>query len=120
MRHALTDDAPGPLHLLDAGMVRYSSELDRLCGYAVSRLRQHARVEVLDVLGMLDPERVAAIYYAVPPGRRAALLKDPAWAYHVHAAGDVPGAMAELDDLLAATAGTDMALVRSSEGIGVV
>lgn len=80
---AWTQDAPGSLALLDRVLVGRMSELDRMCGYAVAKLRTQASAGVLDVLGVLDPARVAAMYYALPEPRRHLALRDAAWSYHV-------------------------------------
>jgi hypothetical protein len=100
VRHALTDDGPGRLSALDAVLVFQTGKLDVLCAYAVAMLhRPGARnAEVLDLLGMLDPDRIAAIYYALPEERRGVVTRDPVWAYHVHRApGDeITAALADL------------------------
>ena len=68
---------------VDAELVAHASELDRLCGYAVRLLRRGGAGSsaLLDLLGVLRPERVAAIAYALPEERRRALAgRDPNWA----------------------------------------
>lgn len=88
---ALADAGPGRLPLLDAVLVSQAGMLDVLCSYSVAMLqRPGARnVEVLDLLGMLDRDRIAAIYHALPVDRRAVVTRDPIWGYHVqHAPHD--------------------------------
>jgi len=62
-----------------------SSELDRLCGYAVALLSRTGErcAHLLDLLGVLDPDRICAIYFAVSASRRDRLRRDPVWGYHV-------------------------------------
>lgn len=71
----------------DRTLILHASELDRLCAHAVRLLTHRAPAAVLDALGVLSPDRVAAIYYALPKKRRRVLRRDPAWAYHI---GHVP------------------------------
>ncbi len=101
VRHALTDDGPGRLSALDAVLVFQTGKLDVLCAYAAAMLlRPGARnAEVLDLLGVLDADRIVAIYYALPEERRGVVTRDPVWAYHVQQApGDeITAAMVELD-----------------------
>jgi hypothetical protein len=63
------------MHPLDAWLVINSSELDRLCGYAVSVLEKRAASDILDLLTELEPERICAISYAFPRRRRMQLLR---------------------------------------------
>ena len=107
---ALTLDAPGSLPLLDRVMIARATGTDLMCGYAVAKLRRVKSAALLDVLGMLDPQQVVAMYYALPSGRRSVLLSDPAWAYHVQRVD--PAAVAEAtaywDDVPALTPPDDM------------
>jgi hypothetical protein len=82
---ALTDSAPGPLELLDAVLATSAGELDRMCAHAVRWLGSTSagKRAVLDVLGVLTPDRIVAMYYALPPERRKVARRDPAWAFHV-------------------------------------
>lgn len=86
LRHALTDEGPGRLSLLDAVLVLQAGRLDVICGYAVSMLSvPGARTAgVVDLLGMLDTDRIVAIYHALPAERRHVVTRDPVWAHHVH------------------------------------
>jgi hypothetical protein len=72
-------------------MVVQSGEVDRLCAYAVRVLGRKGKqtTELLDVLGMLDPDHMAAIYYALPKERRAVTTRDATWAYRVHEIAEV-------------------------------
>jgi len=71
---------------VDADLIAIASELDLLCGYAVSLLRSKASGSVLDLLGMLSPERLAAVALALPESRRETILRrDPVWARAVAA-----------------------------------
>ncbi len=42
---------------------------------------------------MLSPDRVCAIYYAVPKDRRRCVLRDVAFRYHVEQLGDMRAAL---------------------------
>ena len=75
--------SPVTIGELDRSMILHASELDRLCAHAVRGLAQRTSRPVLDLLGVLSPERLAAMYYALPENRRAGVRRDPAWAYHV-------------------------------------
>jgi len=79
IHHALIENCCC-LHLFDAFSIVHASDLDRLCGQAVSLFRRRATLDVLELLSMLDPERICALYYALPRGRRAPLLKQGDWA----------------------------------------
>jgi hypothetical protein len=94
LARVFTDDAPGSLSLMDAVFVLQAGEVDRLCAYAVRVLsRKGGRTtELLDVLGMLDPDHICAIAYALPDERRAVVTRDPVWAFHV---GRIASAMAD-------------------------
>ncbi|MFY9488057.1 MAG: hypothetical protein WAP35_05095 [Solirubrobacterales bacterium] len=84
-----TSDEEVPLGALDRVLIERSSELDRLCGYAVGKIARGGKaVEILDVLGTLDPARIVAMYYALPKDRRRIVEKDPAWCFHVANAPD--------------------------------
>jgi hypothetical protein len=72
------------LHLFDAMLVVGATDLDRLCGRAVSILKRRASSEILDLLSELDPERLCALYYALPKERRPALLRHGDWAWCVN------------------------------------
>lgn len=67
----------------DRTLILHASEIDRLCGHAVRAFAQRAYAPVLDVLGVLDPDRLAAMYFALPASRRESLRRDVAWAYHL-------------------------------------
>lgn len=69
--------------LIDRAMVERMTELDRMCGYAVAVMRKRSSAALLDVLGLLDPTRIAAMYLALPESRRHIATYDPAWAFHV-------------------------------------
>ncbi|HET7571777.1 MAG TPA: hypothetical protein VFJ77_03810 [Gaiellaceae bacterium] len=101
LRHALTDDGPGRMSALDAVLVFQAGKLDVLCAYAVAILRRpgERNAKILDLLGMLDPDRIAAIYYALPDERRNIVKRDPAWAYHLGRTphDDVTAALADLE-----------------------
>jgi hypothetical protein len=84
----------------DRGLLLHTSELDRLCGHAVRSLGRSAPGAVLDVLGALHPDRLVAMYYALPDGRRASVRRDPAWAYQIeHAPPGTAEAVAEVERL---------------------
>jgi hypothetical protein len=109
-RRALDVEPTGPLHLLDAVSVINAGELDQLCGYAVRLLSSKGKrtAELADMLGMLDPERITAIWWALPKDRRRALQRDPACGYHIHKyRNDLPAAERELQDLIEDTPTSD-------------
>ena len=115
--HALADDVPpGALHLLDAAMVIEASELDRLCASAVAAIAAGRRplALLLDVLGNLDPDRILAMYWALPSERREAVMSDPVWAYHVNRSPDLRDEEANVRDLIdeTPTSGIGYALAR--------
>jgi hypothetical protein len=65
---------------VDAESIENVGEIDRVCGAAVRRLRKRADAGVVDVLGWVDPDRLAAVALALPEGRRRAVLgRDYAW-----------------------------------------
>jgi hypothetical protein len=98
---AWTSSSPGSLPVLDRWLITQATELDQMCGYTVAKLRKTASAPVLDVLGVLDPERIVAMYYVLPERRRSAVLRDGVWAYHVgHADLDaVAEALADWDEM---------------------
>jgi hypothetical protein len=104
--HALAQEPPGELHLLDAAQMIGSSELDRLCGYAVALVNQASEpcVQLLDLMGVLDPDRICGIYFAVDRMRRAQLRRDPVWAFHVQQIeAEMPSALERLERLVTET-----------------
>ncbi len=97
----------GPLNPLDAAQIAVSDDVDRTCGYAVRVLSgaqgtpRGMRV-LLDVLGMLDRDRVCGMYYALPPEKRRVAHSDYVWAYYVREVKrDMPGALAQVEELVA-------------------
>jgi len=109
--HALTYEPPGELHLLDAAQMIGSSELDRLCGYAVALLNRAdgSSGGLLDLLGVLDPDRICGIYFAVDRMRRAQLRRDPVWAFHVQQIeAEMPTALERLERLVTETPTSDV------------
>lgn len=75
-----------PLGRLDQVLIDRADETDLMCGCAVRKLRDggHGQAGVLDVLGMLSPDRILAMYYALPPERRRTVTRtDGVWSYHV-------------------------------------
>jgi len=81
----------------DRMLILQAGEVDRLCGHAVRSLGRSAPSAVLDVLGALHPDRLVAMYYALPVSRRATVRRDPAWAYQIeHAPPDTGDAVAEV------------------------
>lgn len=107
---ACDDQPPGHLCLLDRVLVVRASELDQLCGYAVALLNRSAPAAVLDLLGVLSPERMLGIYFALPAERRDCVRRDGPWAYHVARADAdaVAEAQAWWDDLPALHASNDL------------
>jgi hypothetical protein len=82
----------------DRTLILHASELDRLCAHAVRSLAQRAPGAVLDMLCVLHADRLAAMYYALPDGRRETVRRDPAWAYQIeHAPPGTAEAVAEVE-----------------------
>jgi hypothetical protein len=52
------------------------------------------------VLGNLDSDRILAMYWALPPERREAVMSDPVCAYHVHRSPDLRDEEANIRDLI--------------------
>lgn len=88
---------------LAAFRVINADELDRLCGYAVAVLQRPSAPPgpVLDLLGVLDPDRLLGILYALPTERREAVARrDRAWDYHAaRAPDDIDAALAAIGEL---------------------
>ena len=81
----------------DRSLILHAAELDRLCAHAVRALAERAHGPVLDMLSVLSPDRLAAMYYALPERRRDVVRRDPAWAYHVeHAPPETAEAVVEV------------------------
>jgi hypothetical protein len=107
--HALSDESLPVLDLFDAVMAIGTSELDRFCGYAVALLNNPKRRSgpLLDAIGILDPDRVAAIFFALDPSRRKVMRDDPACAYHVQQVEqDYAESEEALEEMIAETGGT--------------
>ena len=82
----------------DRTLLLQASEVDRLCGHAVRALGHRAPAAVLDVLGVLHPDRLVAMYYALPLSRRTTMRRDPAWAYQIeHAPPETAEVVAEVE-----------------------
>jgi hypothetical protein len=65
---------------IDAQAIEDMTEIDRLCGGAVRKLRKTASEPVIDLLGWLNADRLAAVALALPEARRRRVLRDPVWA----------------------------------------
>jgi hypothetical protein len=93
----------GALNRIDTAQIAAADELDRMCGYAVRVLSapgSRGSRALLDVLGVLDPDRICGMYYALPPDRRDVVLRDYVWAYHVERIKrEMPAALAIVDEL---------------------
>ena len=91
--------APVPLSELERTLVLGANEVDLLCAQAVRTLSHRTSDALLDVLAVLDPERLVAIYYALPCKRRGLVRREPAWAYHVdHEPEDTAAALADVKE----------------------
>jgi hypothetical protein len=55
---------------------------------------------LLDVLGTLDSYCILAIYWALPPERREAVMSDPVRAYHVNRSPDLRDEETYIRDLI--------------------
>lgn len=96
--------SPIPVGEFDRTLILHAGEIDRLCAYTVRALSDRCSAAVLDVLGVLDPDRLVAVYYALPSSRRESVRRDPAWGYHVgHAPDGIAEAVAEVDELASIT-----------------
>ncbi len=77
-------DAPAPLGELDCALLLSTQEIDRVCSHAVQRLGEQSSKPLLDVLGMMDAERVVAMYLTLPADRRHRVAAcDPTWSYYI-------------------------------------
>jgi hypothetical protein len=72
-----------PASEIDRTAVLHASELDHVCVHALRVLRKRSSKSLLDALGIMDADRVCALYCALPVRRRKAMLRDPVWAYDV-------------------------------------
>jgi hypothetical protein len=64
----------------DAAAIMSADETDRVCGAALRKLRVRVNIGVVDVLGWLDHERVAALLLALPTEARQAIIDaDGVW-----------------------------------------
>lgn len=71
---------------VDAKAILMSDETDRVCGAALRKLRSRVDMGVVDVLGWLDQERVAALLLTLPTDRRRRITeRDPVWNRAWHA-----------------------------------
>jgi hypothetical protein len=105
--------SPVPVGELDRSLILHASELDRLCAHAVCVITRRAHLPVLDVLAVLSPDRLSAMYYALPENRRGAVRRDLAWAYHVeHAPPGIEDAIVEFEQLADLTREATTALAR--------
>jgi hypothetical protein len=92
-------DASVPVNGIDKTLLMAATEIDRLCGHTVMVLRGQASKPLLDALGVLDPDRIVGMYYALPDHRREAVKRDAAWAYHIeHAPEDLDQVLSETQD----------------------
>lgn len=92
-------EAPMPLNGVDKALLLAATEIDRVCGHTVMVLRGQSSKPLLDALGVMDPDRIVAMYYALPDRRRAIVRRDPAWAYHIdHAPEGLAEVMAATED----------------------
>lgn len=104
-----------PPHLFDLAGIAGASELDRFCGQVVAFLAEHwdrLNPQVVDLLGNLEPDRVAAIYFALPPNRRGFLRRDFYWETFVgEVERELPEAERRLRELIEATPASDIGYV---------
>jgi hypothetical protein len=92
-------EAPMPLNGVDKTLLMAATEIDRVCGHTVMVLRGQTSKPLLDALGVMDPDRIIAMYYALPDRRREIVKRDPAWAYHINNAPEgLAEVMAETQD----------------------
>jgi hypothetical protein len=92
-------EAPVPLNGVDKTLLMAATEIDRVCGHTVMVLRGQTSKPLLDALGVMDPDRIVAMYFALPDRRREVVRRDPAWAYHIeHAPEGLAEVMAGTED----------------------
>jgi hypothetical protein len=72
-----------PISEIDRTAVLHASELDHVCVHVLRILRKSSSKLLLDGLGIMDADRVCALYFALPVRRRKAMLRNPVWAYDV-------------------------------------
>ena len=95
--------------LLDMAQVVGADDLDLMCGQAVRVLRKHCRADVLEVfeiLGALDPERLLGIAFALPADTRESIRqRNAVWGWWIQQVdAEMPAACAAVADLLTANA----------------
>jgi hypothetical protein len=97
---------------LDRTLILYTSAIDRLCGHLVTLLRTESDTPsaLLDAFGVMDPDRIVAVYYALPDGRREEVRSDPVWAYHILNAP--PGVGQAIEEIAQLAEETQQAVVR--------
>jgi hypothetical protein len=81
-RLAATSRRRTGLSLVDVEAIENADDFDRLCGAAVGILRRGGPVQVgiVDLLGWLDDDRLAAVALALPEDRRSVIVgEDPYW-----------------------------------------
>lgn len=84
MEIMLRDGGLGGVNPADRVLIRQTTELDILCGYAVQLLRRDgAKAKAaLDLLGVLHPDRVLAVLWALPATTREAIRRaDGTWGF---------------------------------------
>jgi hypothetical protein len=64
-----------PISEVDRTAVLHASELDHVCVHALRVLRARSSKQLLDALGIMDQDRVCALYFALPVRRRKAMLR---------------------------------------------
>ena len=67
---------------IDRSLLAAATDIDRLCSYKLM-LHGGASASLFAALGVMDPDRIIAMYCALPSRRREEVMRDPAWAYHV-------------------------------------
>jgi hypothetical protein len=96
-------DVESGLALYDVSLVVGASELDRLCAAAVSIIAEGGKVlgPLLDTLSVLEPDRIVAMWLALPEERRHVVLRNYVWARYVREADEqeIAEAAADIDDL---------------------
>jgi hypothetical protein len=100
-RKAQALDNESPLALYDVALVAGASELDKLCAQAVETIAAGGQGigRVLDLLSVLEGDRIVAMYLALEE-RRHVVLHNPTWARYVHDAdlAEIAEAAADIGD----------------------
>lgn len=80
------------LNGIDRSLLVAATEIDRLCSYTLM-LHSDTSDALFAALGVIDPDRIIAMFYALPSRRREMIMRNPAWTYHLE---DEPEGLAQI------------------------